>query len=187
MNATKVPGGNTLMDAGKVLEQADIIQDMKVGDFGCGGMGYFTLTAAKMVGRNGIVYAVDILKSALQGVRERALAQGLNNVKTVWSNLEIFNATKIKGASLDAGLLINVLFQSINDADIIRECARMVKAGGKFLIVDWKRTGAPFGPPVKDRVVPEEIVQSAAKIGLEMEKSFEAGPYHFGVLFVKKR
>lgn len=181
----KVPGGNNLLDAQKVLEKVGISQDMKVGDFGCGGMGFFTLTAAKMVGKNGLVYAVDILKSALQSVRERARAQGLNNVKVVWSNLEIYKAAKIGDASLDIGLLINVLFQTDKDANIIKECARMVKPGGKLLIIDWKRTGAPFGPKLADRIDPEEMKRLAKPLGLEEEQTFEAGPYHFGIILRK--
>ncbi|MBU4332609.1 class I SAM-dependent methyltransferase [Patescibacteria group bacterium] len=185
-NPTKIPGGNTLLDAQKVLETVGITQNMKVGDFGCGGLGYFTLTAAKMVGRDGVVYAVDILKSVLGGVAERAKAENLDNVKTIWSNLEIYGATKIDNESLDIGLLINILFQAKKDSDIIKECLRLVKPGGKLLIVDWKQTGAPLGPPPQERVSLEGIKQIAQNLGLKEEQSFEAGPYHFGIIFVKQ-
>ncbi len=83
---------------------------MSVGDLGCGNLGYFSVPAAKIVGQNGVVYAVDILKSVLQSVENIARQEGLDNIKTVWSNLEVVGATKITPASLDLIMVVNMLF-----------------------------------------------------------------------------
>ena len=66
MLRTKVPGGNELINSEWLLkEKAGLSFGMKVGDFGCGGGGYFALQAARLVGDHGQVFAVDILKSVL--------------------------------------------------------------------------------------------------------------------------
>jgi len=181
----KVPGGNELLNPAQLLERAGVTPGMRVGDFGCGGMGYFSLQAARMVGDNGIVYAIDILKSALTSVASLAKQSGLENVKTVWSNIEMAGATKIPDHSLNVALVKNVLFQTKKREDFLREVTRCLKPGGIMMVVDWKLAGSPLGPVREDRVPPEEVRSIARGLNLKEEDSFEAGQYHFGLLFKK--
>jgi len=180
----RIPGGNELLDAQKLIQKAGITFRMKVADLGCGSSAIFTLQSAKAVGDKGLVYAVDILKSVLASVISKARMQGINNVKTVWSNLEIYGATKIANGELDRALLINTLFQSKKHKEILQEAKRMVKREGMLLVVDWKPQGAPFGPLEKDRIAPERIKAMAKDLGFQLLEEFEAGPFHFGQLFV---
>ncbi len=181
----RIPGGNELLDPRKLIQKADITFSMNVADLGCGGSGVFTLQAAKAIGDKGIVYAVDILKSVLASVITKARMQSINNVRTVWSNLEIYGATKIPDGALDRALLINTLFQSKKHKEIMKEAKRMLKREGMLLIVDWKPHGAPFGPLEKDRVQPEKIEHIAKDLEFQLLEKFDAGPYHFGLLFTK--
>ncbi|MFA5107593.1 MAG: methyltransferase domain-containing protein [Patescibacteria group bacterium] len=182
--AERIAGGNELLDATKIIQKASISYSMKVGDFGCGGTGIFALQAAKAVGDKGTVYAVDILKSVLASVVSKAHMQTINNIKPVWSNLEIYGATKIPNGTCDRGLLINILFESKKQKEILREVKRMMKREGLLLIVDWKPYGAPFGPLEKDRVSPEKVETMARELGFQLLESFEAGPFHYGLLFI---
>ncbi|MFA7662447.1 MAG: methyltransferase domain-containing protein [Patescibacteria group bacterium] len=185
LNPRKIPGGNELMDAMQTLRKAGLEEGMKVADFGCGRQGYFILQAAKMVGRNGVAYAVDILKEVLENVEDLAKDEGIYNIKTVWSNLEIFGATKIENNSLDFGFIINVLFQVENRLALIKEVARMLKPDGKLLVIDWHKTQAPFGPTLGMRVSTDEIKENAKELGLKLVDEFDAGKYHFGLIFKK--
>ena len=180
-----VSGGNELLDAKKILERLEIVQGMKIADFGCGGAGHFIFPAAAMAGDEGRVYAVDILKTVLGSIKSRARLELFNNVATAWSNLEVYGATKIDNNSLDIGMLNNVLFQTGKRKEIIKESVRMIKPGGKFMVIDWKKTGAPFGPPVDKRVNKEGVEQAVKELGLKKAEEFEAGPYHFGMIFIK--
>lgn len=182
----KIPGGNELLNPIEILKRAGVEYNMVVADLGCGGAGFFTMQAARIVGDNGLVYAVDILKSALVSVEGLAKSSGIHNVTTVWSNLEIYGATKIPNHTLDIALLVNMLFQSKLHADILKEAARMMKPNAKLLVVDWKPAGSPLGPPPASRVHPDEIRKAASHLGLVEQDSFEAGPFHFGLLFTKK-
>lgn len=182
----KIPGGNELLNPQDVLKRVGVEYNMTVGDLGCGGAGYFTLQAAHIVGENGRVYAVDILKSALASVEGLAKQSGIHNITTVWSNLELYGATKIPDHSLDIALLINTLFQSKLRADVMKESTRMTKMGGKLLVIDWKPAGSPLGPPPKSRVHPDEMRKIAKNLGLAEVNSFEAGPFHFALVFTKK-
>lgn len=179
--------------AAKLLNPMALLKDElglqfghQVGDLGCGGAGYFTLPAARLVGSRGKVYAVDILKSALDGVLSKAKLENLTNVETVWSDLERVGVTKIPEATLDSALLVNIIFQSRQNEHMLTETHRLLKQGGKLLVVDWKVEPTPFGPPMENRLSPQKVGELAAKLGFTTEKEFEAGPYHYGFVFVKQ-
>jgi ubiquinone/menaquinone biosynthesis C-methylase UbiE len=183
----KVPGGSELLDPKNILEKIGLEEGMTVADLGCGGMGYFTLQAAHLVGKSGKVFAVDILPFVLKNVEERAKARSLDKIiKTILSNLEILGATRIKDESLGVALLINIFFQTKKHENILREAVRLVKKGGKIVVIDWKKTASPFGPPVKNRVGAEEVKKLALKIGLKEKFGFEAGSYHYGIVFERE-
>jgi ubiquinone/menaquinone biosynthesis C-methylase UbiE len=183
----KVPGGTELLSPKDILEKIGLEEGMVVADLGCGGMGYFTLQAAHLVGKKGKVYAVDILPFVLENVAERAKTRGLDEIiETIRSNLEIIGATKIKEGSVDLALLINIFFQTKKHENILREAYRLLKKKGRLVVIDWKKTYAPFGPPLEIRVLPEEIKKLAQKIGLREKFNFEAGAYHYGIVFERE-
>jgi len=167
----------------ETIKELSIKQGMRIADFGCGA-GYFTIPLAEMVGQKGKVYAFDILKTALESVRSRAKSAGLLNIETVWSNLETLNASKLKNESIDLVLLANILFQSSKKADIIKEATRILKKGGKMVVIEWKEN-QPMGPPEKLIVDKNLIREMIEKEGLKFDKQFPAGERHWGMVFIK--
>jgi len=180
-----ISGGNELLDTDKIFDRIALKSGQVVADLGCGGAGHFAIPAGRRVGSQGLVYAVDILKSVLKSVVSRARLEGVSNIKTVWSNLEIAGATRIPKNSLDMAFLINILFQSKHDDYVIGEAVRLLKDGGKLLIIDWGRVAPSFGPAAEDRIKPETLKTIANKLSLKLTDEFEAGKYHFGLLFEK--
>lgn len=176
-----IPSGTELLNPFEILKKVGIGEGMKIADLGCGTQGHFAFPASHLVGDKGTVYAIDILKSALAGVESRAKMEGVSNVQIIWSDIEILGGTKTKDGEIDIAFLHNVGAK----IDMMREAARLVKQGGKILIVDWDKTSAPFGPPTKNRPYPERIKKDAEEIGLKFLEEFKAGPYHFGMVFIK--
>lgn len=184
---TYVPGGKELIDPIKLLEKLGVEEGMKIADLGCGRRGYFSLQAAKLVGSGGLVYAVDVLKSALENVRSMANLFGIPNIKTVWADLEVYAGTKIPNESVDVAMINNVFFQTEKDDLILKETSRILKNGGKLLVTEWKRIKTPIGPLLENKADPQQIKNDAAKCGFVLENEFEAGPYHYGLIFVKSK
>ncbi len=180
----KVGGGNSFLDLNFIMQKAQISEGMTIADLGCGN-GSYIFIASEIIGENGYIYAVDILKTVLANIDKRAVSENITNLKTIWSNLEIFNATKIESGTLDVATLVNTLYQSHKRAEIIREAVRMLKKGGILTIVEWKIRSASFGPPVEERVKPEFLKEIAKKIGLVIEDEFEVGRFHYGMIFTK--
>jgi ubiquinone/menaquinone biosynthesis C-methylase UbiE len=180
-----ISGGAQFLNPQEIFDKINLIQGMKIADLGCGNLGYFILPAAKIVGKEGIAYAVDILPSVLETVKGRGRLQGLTNLVIVRSNLEKVGVTDIPAASLDVALVKNMLFQNKQHKAVIQEAARLLKSAGKLVVIDWKKTGVPLGPPVDLRVDPEEIKGIAATLGLKLIEETEWGQYFWGLIFEK--
>ena len=181
----KITGGNSLLDVNVILTKAGLKEGMVVADLGCGATGHFIYPASDMVGKGGRVYAVDIMRTVLETINKRKKQEAIDNIETVWSNLEIFNATQVESGSVDIALLINTLYQSHKRVEIMRETIRMMKKDSFLIIVEWKNVNLPFGPPVDERVNCNQLKDSAPKLGLEFKEEFFVGQYHYGLIFQK--
>lgn len=168
----------------QILSQLDIKEGMTVADLGCGS-GFLTLVSAKLVGTEGVVYAVDIQKSVISELRSKIKLYALRNIKPIRANLEILGQTKIADESVDFTLIVHVLHQTNKRKEILKEAKRMLKFKGKALIIDWKKTATPIGPPVKIRVDKETVRQEAEEIGLKYLNDIKTDEYHFGFLMEK--
>jgi ubiquinone/menaquinone biosynthesis C-methylase UbiE len=158
-----------------------------VADLGTGREARMALAAGQVVGNDGMVYAVDIVKSILPAVQTKAAIHGINNIHTVWSDLEIYGAAKeIADNSVDAACLVTILFQSRKHQAILREAIRILKPGGRLVIADWKSASdVPLGPAPEMRVKPEDVIKLASDLKLKLIDEFDAGRCHWGLLFQK--
>ncbi len=177
--------GTQLLDPQKVLGQVEIREGMQVSDFGCGALGHFVLPAARLVGAAGKVFAVDIQKSVLQALAGHLKLQNIQNVELVWGDIERLRGTQIADDSLDVVLLVNNLFLARDRSMLGREALRVLKVGGKLVVVDWQPAAAPFGPPPGQRVSREQARLAMQSAGARKVSEFEAGPYHYGLVFEK--
>jgi ubiquinone/menaquinone biosynthesis C-methylase UbiE len=176
---------NILFDINFILNKISLSQREKIAELGCGNFGYFVFPAATMVGPLGKLYAVDILKTTLEDIKKRAMQDNLKQIETIWSNVEVFKGTKIANSSLDKVFLINILNQSDKKHDIIREAVRMLKNSAKLLVVEWKSIDSPIGPIQEKRIHKNTLKEIAPRMNLILEEEFEAGPYHYGLIFHK--
>ena len=175
-----------LLDPKLIINKSGVGAKMKIADLGCGSNGFFVFPLAQVVGKEGLVFAVDIKKEALENINKRAKTNNVRQVKTVWSDLEIFNATKIETESLDAVFLINILYQSTKRVEMVREAMRMLKRNGKMIIVDWNDAECPVGPPADNKVKEALLKSGIRKMGMRLEDEFSAGNFHYGLIFSKQ-
>ena len=97
-----IHSGTALVDPKMILDKIKLTHGMRVADFGCGRTGHLVFPSAQIVGEDGVVYAVDIVKNILQSISSMAKDQGYENIKTIWSDIEKYEKTPIPDNSLDA-------------------------------------------------------------------------------------
>mgnify|MGYP000110679399 CR=1 FL=1 len=177
--------GTALIDPYKIFEKISLAEGNRVADLGCGRTGHFVFPAVKVVGEKGIVYAVDVVKNILESIKSLARSGGIENVQTIWSDIELPGKTPIPANSLDACFCVNVLFQLKNKAGAITEAARILKKGGYLVVVDWARKLGTLGPDPQIMVNPEELIKRAAAQQLRLMSRVTPGDYHYGLIFEK--
>ena len=75
---------------------------------------------------------------------------------------------------------------SSKDFDIIGSCKqRLLRKGGKLLVVDWQDKDSPDWSITRGTFGETRACFCRTAVGLIFERDFEAGPYHFGLIFIK--
>lgn len=171
------------LDPAAIIAQLDVQAGSVAADFGCG-PGYFSLPFAKAVGTEGRVYSFDILPQALETVVSSSKNLGITNIETKRVNLEKENGSKLENESVDWVILKDVLFQNQKKDVIISEAYRVLKEGGKMIVVEWNQTQG-IGPDMHLRVNENEIKRMLEERGFSFEKEVAAGNFHYA--FVAKK
>lgn len=135
----------------KLLQAAGLKPDQTVLEVGCG-PGYFTIPAAKLVGTQGFVYAVDVHPLAVARVKDKIAADGVKNVKPMLANAA---NTGLPSQSIDLAFIFGVQYIAGELEEVLTELRRIIKTGGLLsvektrgsaekLIVDVERAGFSF-------------------------------------------
>jgi len=172
------------IDPNMIVSQLGLEKGITVADFGCGS-GYFSLPVAEAIGSDGMLYALDVLPSALESVESRAKIMGLTNIIIKRVNLEKENGSKLEGNSLDWVILKDMLFQNSMKDVILAETYRVLKSGGRMLIVEWNEYDSSMGPEQGLRIKKEDMVTLIQTQKFSIEREVNAGNFHYALVVRK--
>ena len=181
--ASQTPS-ESFLNPDAIVSEFGIVPGMRIADFGSGA-GHIAILIAQRAGENGTVTAIDIMEEKLDSVRVKAKAAGITTIETVRANLEVLGSSGLAEQSQDIAILVNILFQSIKKADILKEAKRVIRPGGTIVVVDWKKRTGGFGPPDElrtDEVAMQTLISSE---GFTFGRTFNAGQFHYGLIFTK--
>jgi len=171
-------------DPQKIIKQFGLHDGMLVADLGAG-TGAYTIASAKEVGGSGHVYAVEVQKDLLININNAARDSSLSNIEVIWGDIERHSKTKIREHAVDAVIVANVLFQVEDVNSTLGEIKRILKSGGRVLVVDWKDSYGGIGPHATQVLSYEEARRIFEENGFSFLKNIEAGDHHYGFI-VKK-
>jgi len=162
--------------------QLGLREGMKVGDFGAGS-GHYARAAAAIVGYDGKVYAIDVQEDILKHLKVNTHIAHHGIIDTIWGDIEKPGGTHLRDASLDAVILANVFFQIENRSGLLQEIQRVLKSGGKLMVIDWAGSYGGMGPAPEKVMTEHEAEAFFINGGFHKMKSFRAGPHHYGIIF----
>ncbi|AAL80841.1 class I SAM-dependent methyltransferase [Pyrococcus furiosus DSM 3638] len=139
-------------------------------DFGAG-TGYFTLPLAKLFRE---VYAIDINAERLEYLRKRLKEEGITNVKLILGD-------KLPDVKADLILLSNVIHELPEPEKFLREVA---ERADYVLVLDWRKTSTPWGPPLEERISEEEARKMMEEYFIV--EVFNLYPYHYCLLGTRR-
>jgi demethylmenaquinone methyltransferase/2-methoxy-6-polyprenyl-1,4-benzoquinol methylase len=113
------------------LRGADIQPGQTVLEVGCG-TGFFTLPAAKLIGDEGCLVAMDALSDFIEQVSKKVKSADLKNVRVV--KRDALN-TGLSAATIDAALLFGVLpWPALPLNQLLPEMHRVLKPEGRLAV-----------------------------------------------------
>jgi len=168
----------------EIISNLEILPGMKVAHFGCG-TGFFTFSVARKIGENGLVYAIDIQSSKIETIQSQAKILGLNNIDAYRANLEEKKGAKIKNENVDWVLIVNMLYQNKKKQEVLEEAQRVLKVGGKILLIDWEDKDQSFGPEMKLRISQDELAIMIGNNDLSIWQKINVSNFHFGWILKK--
>jgi SAM-dependent methyltransferase len=112
----------------KLLKAAGLEQGHKVLEVGCG-PGFFTIPAARIVGDEGHVYAVDVHPRAVKRVTEKIEKEALENVTPICTNA---SNTGLPDRSLDLSFLFGLRYIAGGLENLLIEIRRILRPDGIF-------------------------------------------------------
>lgn len=171
-------------DPQKIIEQCSIQAGMEIADFGSGS-GFYTMASAKALISTGRVYAIDAQKDLLTKLKNNTAREGLYNVEVIWGDIEKIGGTHLRENSIDLVLMCNVIFQLEDKQSAIVEMKRVLKSGGRALIVDWAESFGGIGPRADLVFKKDNAIQIFEKNGFHLDREVAAGAHHYGLIFKK--
>jgi len=173
-------------DPEKIVDQLGLEEGITAtaADLGAGS-GAYTIALAKRLKDSGKVYAIEVQKDLVARLKNLALNQGLSNVEVVWGDIERQGATKLADRSVDLVTIANTIFQVEDKDGTVGEIKRILKPGGRVLVVDWTSSFGGLGPE-QDAVISAKDAQDLfERGGFSFEKNIDAGANHYGLLMRK--
>jgi len=172
------PDRNAWQQPDQVMDALAIADGARVADVGAGG-GWFTVRLARRVGPNGRVYAEDIQPQMIDSIARRVGREGLANVETV---LGTSGDPKLPPA-LDAVLIVGTYPELTDPVTLLGHVAASLAPNGRLGIIDFRLDGVGPGPPLEERVEPEDIIEDAQRAGLQLLSREEFLTYQFLLVF----
>lgn len=150
-----------LLPPEEILKSIGLTDGDKIADVGCG-IGYFTFPASKIVGKNGKVFALDILPEMIDEIEQKIKDNNSDNVITV---LTEENNTKLKDNEVNYAFLCNVLHEAEDKKVFLNEVKRIISPNGVISIVEWRKIDNEYGPPTDHRVDENHVGALLKEIG----------------------
>ena len=133
------------------------------------GTGYLTVPLARAFKK---VYAIEINPKMAEKLEDRLRREGITNVEV------IVTEEPPDLGDFDLAVFSSVLHEMERPEEYLRW------AGEAFILVaEWKKEPMPFGPPVEERLSPEDILRLAENFELVKYRELE---YHYLMLLKPK-
>jgi len=149
------------------------------------GAGHYTQVLAGLVGEPGHVYALEIQKEMVKRLQSDMQRAGFNNITALWSDLDQLDGIALSDGIADAIVIANTLFQLEEINVFFAQAYRILKKGGKLLLIDWRDSYGAMGPH-KDLIIHPDIAHNhAITVGFEHVGTPDVGAHHWGQLYRK--
>lgn len=142
----------------RVMDELGIRPGVNVADIGAGS-GWFTVRAARRVGSDATVYAVEINRRYLRHIRNRAKKEKLPNIRPILGKPD---DPLLPPRSVDAALLLKTYHEVAKPVALLRKLRAAMQPGGRLGIIDKNGIGTDHG------LNADVVIREAAEAGFTL-------------------
>lgn len=153
-----------------------------VADLGCG-TGYFSWRLAQQVGRQGVVYGVDIQPEMLALLAKKMADRGVQNVRGV---LGTNTDPKLPAGALDLVIMVDVYHEFDHPYEMMTNLCRALKPGGRVVLVEYRAEDPQV--PIKrvHKMTEAQVKQEMAAQPLDWVETIATLPRQHIIIFRRK-
>ena len=168
-----------------LVKSLELKPGMVVADIGAGS-GVISALIAEKIGPKGYVIAVDVQQKMLDRLKKRMRVLGVKNVKPHKGTQK---SAKLKPASVDLVILVDVYHEFVWPYEMTRDLCKALKPGGRMVFVEY-RMEDPTVPIKKVHKMSLAQVKKEMKqpeFGMTFQKNVGTLPRQHVIIFVKPR
>ncbi|MFA5516243.1 MAG: class I SAM-dependent methyltransferase [Desulfuromonadales bacterium] len=172
-----------LVDPQIVLTELRLKSDTVLLDLACG-VGNYALAAAQIIGAAGVIHALDLWTEGIASLRASAEARGLTQIHARIADVN--GPLPLAAASVDVALMATVLHDLLaegNGPATLAEVTRVLRPGGRLVIIEFDKVDGPPGPPASIRLTPTEVETFIDPFGYRRENLTQVGDTLYAVSF----
>lgn len=172
------------LNPSEIVKKLPITPGMNIADFGAGS-GFFSIALAKALNNKGRVFSLDIWEKALEALRIRARIEKIYPmIETQVADLEKTNGSKIKPETIDLVLISNILFQTKNKINILKEAKRILVKDGFLVVIDWNPTTLP-NAETHYTMASSEMKNMINNLDFKFKEEIFVSDTHYCLIFTK--
>lgn len=151
-------------------------------DLGAGSGALSRAAAAFVTG--GTIFAVEVRRAMVETLTREIHHWNTPQIHALWGDIEVKGGTTLKEHSADFVILSNTLFQLEDKKGCILEVKRILRHGGRLLLIDWSESFGGMGPAAHHVVTKEKAQALFEQEGFRvLRDDLSAGAHHYGILF----
>jgi len=166
-------------DCRMLLEALGVGKGQTICDLGCGN-GFYTLELARMVGPEGIVYAVDVQPEMLRMIAERAGDDNLTNIRPV---LGTAIDPRLPKGRLDLVLCVDVYHEFSHPEPMLARIRESLAPRGRFVLAEFR--GEDPAVPIKPlhKMTKAQVRAELEPAGFVLAREFDRLPWQHLLFF----
>jgi ubiquinone/menaquinone biosynthesis C-methylase UbiE len=164
-----------------VLSNMGLKPGMAVCDMGCGS-GYYSLDIAKLVGKEGKVFAVDIQPQMLRMLRTRIKKAKIDNIEPV---LGTYIDPKLPPESCDLIFCVDVYHEFSHPEHMLAKMRKALKKDGLLLLVEFRAEDLSVPIKPEHKMTRDQVMKEMSANGFKFSKEFTKLPWQHMMFFAR--
>jgi ubiquinone/menaquinone biosynthesis C-methylase UbiE len=168
-------------DCKRLLQELHVQPGQVLCDMGCGN-GFYTLKLARLTGRQGKVYAVDIQPQMLEMLKRRAREANVDNVVPILGGLD---DPHLPSAAFDLVLMVDVYHEFSHPHEMLQAIRKCLKPAGRIALVEFRAEDASVPIKPLHKMSKQQILKELPANGLKLAGQYDALPWQHLMFFTR--